>query len=188
MSKTYDTPESTDYQINTLVEPPVFSTPPDWVLSDSWQRAQSQSERGGWINPAERMVWLKDGEQPHRVVFALKDRTLRARCGCGGFKRRGYCAHVAYLWWTWTTETLRVRHLHTGRTYHTPPSWLLIDCSPSDQLDQLSPAELDAYLHCHIGTMGVREFSRRRERAPGTIGNLLSRAREKLDRMREGEL
>jgi len=191
MSKTHDTtttPESTAFETDTLAEPPVFSTPLDWTLSTSWQRAQTERERGGWVNPAERMVFLENSNHPHRVLFALRDRTLRARCSCAGHRHRDWCAHVAHLWWRWTTGRLVVRHLDTGRDYQEPPSWLLIDCEPSEQLDRLSPAELDAFLHCEIGDAGVRQWARERDRAPGTIGNLLASARQKLrpNRMRAG--
>jgi hypothetical protein len=38
---------------------------------------------------------------------------------------------------------------------------------------------LDAYLTCELGTTGVREYAHKTDRAPGTVGNLLARARRK---------
>ncbi|NLV08743.1 RNA polymerase subunit sigma-24 [Halomicrobium mukohataei] len=44
----------------------------------------------------------------------------------------------------------------------------------------MTPAELDAFLHCDVADAGVRSFARRTDRSPGTVGNLLRSAREKL--------
>lgn len=46
----------------------------------------------------------------------------------------------------------------------------------------LSPAEFWAYKHVRMGPYGVRQFARMNGRSPGTIGNLLHRADEKLGR------
>ncbi|WP_115863358.1 sigma factor-like helix-turn-helix DNA-binding protein [Halorussus litoreus] len=48
-------------------------------------------------------------------------------------------------------------------------------------LTGLSRAERQAYLACAEGETGVREFARETGRSPGTVGNLLGRARDKLD-------
>ncbi|MXR52302.1 sigma-70 family RNA polymerase sigma factor [Halovenus sp. WSH3] len=44
----------------------------------------------------------------------------------------------------------------------------------------LTPKELDAYLTCELGECGVREYARETGRAPGTVGNQLRWAREKV--------
>ncbi|MFP8952421.1 RNA polymerase subunit sigma-24 [Natrialbaceae archaeon A-arb3/5] len=48
-------------------------------------------------------------------------------------------------------------------------------------LSQLTEAEREAYVACREHEIGVREFARRTERRPGTIGNLLGRAESKLE-------
>jgi DNA-directed RNA polymerase specialized sigma24 family protein len=48
-------------------------------------------------------------------------------------------------------------------------------------LSVLTDAERDAYEACVTGDLGVREYARRTERRPGTVGNLLRRARRRLD-------
>ncbi|ACV10991.1 RNA polymerase, sigma-24 subunit, ECF subfamily [Halorhabdus utahensis DSM 12940] len=47
-------------------------------------------------------------------------------------------------------------------------------------LSALTPAEKDAYEAVEIEDYGVREFARKTGRRPGTVGNLLSRARGKV--------
>lgn len=59
--------------------------PPKWTLSTSWQRAQRETDRGGPVNVGERMVWLSDGDEAHRVTWALTGRTLVADCDCRGY-------------------------------------------------------------------------------------------------------
>lgn len=171
--------ESSDDLPNRLGGTPTFSMPDDWTLSTPWQRAQEETDQGGPINRAERMVFLSDSENPHRVTFALNGADLLARCDCRAFQFDDWCSHVASLWWQWVTGEIIVHHLDTGRAYPAPPCWLsLNDCTnlPTD----LTPAELDAYLACDIGGVGVREFARHTDRRPGTVGNLLSRARDKM--------
>lgn len=46
--------------------------------------------------------------------------------------------------------------------------------------DQLTDAERDAYEAVENGDYGVREYARATNRSPGTVGNLLRRARGKL--------
>jgi DNA-binding CsgD family transcriptional regulator len=46
--------------------------------------------------------------------------------------------------------------------------------------DKLTEAERDAYESVERGPHGVREYARQTERSPGTVGNLLRRARAKL--------
>lgn len=48
-------------------------------------------------------------------------------------------------------------------------------------LSDLTEAERQAYDACVIGDMGVREYARFTDRNPGTVGNLLRRARRRLD-------
>lgn len=161
---------------------PVLSMPDDWTYSTAWQRAQRETDEGGPISDAERMVYLSDGEEPHRCTWALKGRTLLAECDCRGHQYNdGWCAHVASLWWQWNRGLIDVHHLDTSREYPTPPAWLRID-APTKQhaFEDLTPAETDAYLSVDLTDAGVREFARHTDRAPGTVGNLLASAREKL--------
>lgn len=44
----------------------------------------------------------------------------------------------------------------------------------------LTDAERDVWTAVEQGDNGVREFARKTERSPGTVGNLLSRARAKV--------
>ena len=55
----------------------------------------------------------------------------------------------------------------------------LVDFGPD--LSELTEAEREAYVACRENGVGVREFARRTERGPGTIGNLLARAEAKLE-------
>lgn len=48
-------------------------------------------------------------------------------------------------------------------------------------LSALTDAEREAYKRVYLGPYGVREFARETDRAPGTVGNLLRRARRRLD-------
>jgi DNA-directed RNA polymerase specialized sigma24 family protein len=48
-------------------------------------------------------------------------------------------------------------------------------------LSVLSEAEREAYEAVVLGDTGAREFARDTDRAPGTVGNLLRRARRRLD-------
>lgn len=50
----------------------------------------------------------------------------------------------------------------------------------STDLQCLSPAQRKAYLACEKGEYGVREFAREIGRSPGTVGNHLRRARDRL--------
>lgn len=167
--------------------------PEDWTMSESWQRAQTERDRGGRLgNDAERMVWLENGD-PHRVVFALSGDTLRAECSCDGYRYHGFCAHLASCWWRWVRGRLVVSHLDTGREYRHPPSWLWVsdddlgieaDSRRERDLSGLTPAQLDAYLTCDLGGVGVRAYARATDRSPGTVGNLLTRARENVGEQR----
>lgn len=46
--------------IETTTSPLTF--PDGFENGESWQRAQTEADQGGWINDAERMVWL-DGSR-----------------------------------------------------------------------------------------------------------------------------
>lgn len=48
--------------------------------------------------------------------------------------------------------------------------------------EELTDAERDAYEAVERGRYGVREYARRTGRSPGTVGNLLARARAKIGR------
>ena len=177
--------EPSDALDERLTDPQELHFPDDWTLSESWQRAQTERDRGGTINEAERMVWLTESDRPKRVLFALEDDQLKAECSCKSWQYRGWCAHVAHCWWSWCNRGLVVHHLDTGRDYELPPAWLQFgDEHRSRDLDGLTAAELDAYLACDLGDTGVREYARRTDRAAGTVGNLLARAREKVEAQR----
>ncbi|WP_323192864.1 sigma-70 family RNA polymerase sigma factor [Halostella sp. PRR32] len=45
----------------------------------------------------------------------------------------------------------------------------------------LTEAEREVYTNIVRGEYGVREYARETERRPGTVGNLLRRARDKLE-------
>jgi len=167
---------------NRLGGPPTFSMPEpdDLTGSTPWERAQTESDSGGPINDAERMVRLTGSDYAHRVTWALRGRTLLADCDCKAHRfNGGWCSHVAILWWQWTRGRIVVSHLDTGRDYPAPPAWLQLDDDP-DRFDDLTSAELDAYLHCDLGSVGVREYATHTGRSPGTVGNLLGRARDTL--------
>ncbi len=55
----------------------------------------------------------------------------------------------------------------------------LVDFGPD--LSALTEAEREAYVACREHDVGVREFARRTDRRPGTVGNLLRRAEDKLE-------
>ncbi|WP_225334898.1 sigma-70 region 4 domain-containing protein [Halomicrobium urmianum] len=163
-----------------LGEPDRLRFPDGWQMSESWRRAQRESDRGSAVNDAERMVWLEGSEQPHRVTWALAGQTLRAECDCASSRYRGWCAHLASLWWRWIRGEIVVTHLDTGREYRTPPTWLRFGRPRDADLTTLTPAQQDAYLHVDLGGEGVREYARRTDRSPGTVGNLLADARENV--------
>lgn len=55
----------------------------------------------------------------------------------------------------------------------------LVDFGPD--LSVLTDAEREAYITCRENGVGVREYARRTDRRPGTVGNLLRRAEDKLE-------
>jgi hypothetical protein len=175
---TWDRSDALD---DRLGEPDTLQFPEKWTLSESWQRAQTERDHGGPINEAERMVYLEESDGPHRVTFTLAGQTLRAECVCASGRFRGWCAHLASCWWRWVRGRLDVHHLDTGRVYTTPPAWLRFDAREDTDLSGLTAAELDAYLTCDLGGVGVREYADESGRSPGTVGNLLRRARDTLE-------
>ncbi len=76
-----------------------------------------ESDDGGAINDAERIVSLSDGDDYHRELRALKSHELVAECECQGYHYSdGWCAHVASLWCSgsvgrssWPTSTSAAR-------------------------------------------------------------------------------
>ncbi|WP_436934996.1 SWIM zinc finger family protein [Halovenus marina] len=166
--------------------PPAFEIPDTvdgkpWTLSTSWYRAVAEDADVSPVRDAEWMVSMETSEDYHRLVFVLDQATLRAECSCAGWTHRDWCPHVATLWWRWVRGQLQVTHYQTGHEYETPPEWY--QHGERDVQIQVSrgmtSAELDAYLTCELGQTGVREYARKTDRAPGTIGNLLRRARNK---------
>jgi len=178
MSKSDESTPNTA-RIETTTSPITF--PDGFEMGESWQRAQREEDSGGWVNDAERMVWLDDSDEPHRVTFVLVGEVLRVDCDCASHHYRDWGPHVAKCWWEWLNGGLSVTHLQTGREYETPPEWLRVaERGQPRQYDGLSSAQLDCYLTCELGDTGVREYARLTDRAPGTIGNHLRRAREKV--------
>lgn len=51
----------------------------------------------------------------------------------------------------------------------------------SGRFDALTEAEREVYIAVEEGEFGPREYARETDRSPGTVGNLLNRAREKID-------
>ena len=143
--------------------------------------ARTGDDRRRWPDQRGRAYGLSDTDGYHRVVWALSGGSLRAECPCKGFHHRDWCAHLASLWWRWVRGQIEVTHIETGRRYRTPSSWLSFDRNDrSHVFEGLTPAELDAYLTCEWGTVGVREYARETDRSPGTVGNQLRWAREKV--------
>ena len=165
-----------------LSGPTPLSMPDDWTLSTPWRRAQEEDDQGGPINDAERMVFLSGSESPHRVTFALRGHPLVIDCDCKAHRfNDGWCSHIASLWWQWVRGTIEVNHLDTGRAYSDPPAWLILDeTADSTEYDELTPAELNAYLTCDVADVGVCEYARSTDQAHGTLTNLLSRAYDTL--------
>jgi hypothetical protein len=117
--------------------------PDGWTTSGSWHRAQAADATVGPNGPAEYSVILgypntnETGDR-HRVVFAILDGQLVTRCGCDGYEYRGWCAHVAHLWWKWSRHTLDVVDLNTGRTWTSVPPELRVDDRDVEQHRSLS--------------------------------------------------
>ncbi|EMA34372.1 MULTISPECIES: helix-turn-helix transcriptional regulator [Haloarcula] len=59
------------------------------------------------------------------------------------------------------------------------PQSSLFDYEPD--LSPLTDAEREVYEAVGMGQYGPREYARKTGRSPGTVGNLLGRAREKLE-------
>ncbi|MBX0304744.1 RNA polymerase sigma factor [Haloarcula salinisoli] len=59
------------------------------------------------------------------------------------------------------------------------PQSSLFDYEPD--LSALTEAEREVYEAVGMGQYGPREYARETGRSPGTVGNLLRRAREKLE-------
>jgi len=115
-----------------LGSPPTLTFPDDWELSRSWYRAQKASANVGSHNPAEWGMVLghPDSVEPggyHRLLFAVYQGELVAECDCDGWRYRGWCAHVAHLWWRWVRGRLVVVDLDTDQRYPDPPCWLTVD-------------------------------------------------------------
>ena len=125
---------------NRLGEPDRLRFPSGWTTSTSWRRAQAAPSEVGAVNPAEFDVLLgrEDDESAlskHRVLFAVYEGDLVAECDCDGHHFRGWCAHVALLWWKWSREQLGVTDLDTGETYLSPPWWFAVDDVEADRAD-----------------------------------------------------
>jgi DNA-binding CsgD family transcriptional regulator len=81
---------------------------------------------GNLLRRARDKVHARD-RSCHRVTFAIKSGDLVADCPCDGFKYRGWCAHVAFLWWRWAGKcNLAVTDLDTRHKYTIVPPWLSV--------------------------------------------------------------
>ncbi len=176
--------EPSDALEDRLTNPDRLEFPEDYTLTESWQRAVTERDQGGTINEAERMVWLDESDEPKRLLFALIEDDLHAECSCASWKYRGWCAHVAHCWWRWVRGCIIVHHMDTGRDYRHPPAWLQFGHYRDCNMSGLTSAELDAYLTCDLAHVGVTEYANKAGRAKGTVGNLLARAREKVEGQR----
>lgn len=125
-----------------ITEPQRLRFPEGWTTSTSWKRAQSDDAVIGPVTPIEWDVILGDGDR-YRVTFAIYQGDLRAECECDGHRFRGWCAHVAYLWWRWTRGRLFVVDLDGDRTYPRPPWWLSVPDDDHDR-DVSAPASRPA--------------------------------------------
>jgi len=117
--------------LNRVGEPPRLRFPEGWTLSTSWKRAQAAPAECGPANAAEFDVLMgytdgRDDLAHHRVLFAILNGSLRAECPCDGYAYRGFCAHVAHLWWRWVRSDIAVTDLDNGRTHLSPPWWLSV--------------------------------------------------------------
>lgn len=164
--------------------PHLFDPPERWTLTQSWQRAQTERDRGGPVNKAERMVWLTKSDKPKRVFWALQGASLRCKCSCRSFQYRSWCCHVASLWWRWVRDRIDTFHIRTGRRYTYPPCWLRIGETADIDVHSLTPAELDAWLHTVRGHYTQRQWADATDRSHGTVGNLVRRAKWKLGGVR----
>jgi len=125
---------------NRLGEPDRLRFPGGWTTSGSWRRAQAAPSTVGPANPAEFDVLLgRENEETaatrHRVLFAVYEGDLVAECDCDAYHFRGWCAHVALLWWRWSRDDLGVTDLDTGETHLTPPWWLSVDDVEQDRVE-----------------------------------------------------
>ncbi len=76
------------------------------------------------------------------------------------------------------TREVEWKHELTGVRPVSPQS-SLFDYEPD--LSPLTDAEREVYEAVGMGQYGPREYARRTGRSPGTVGNLLARAREKME-------
>jgi len=107
-----------------------YDPPERWALTSTWKRAQLAPIRRRSVTPTEWIVQLgyvdHDGlGDRHRVLFVLDDRELFAECDCAGHRHRGWCAHVARMYWDWTRNkpghAVDVYDLAHNSVYQTPP-------------------------------------------------------------------
>ncbi|WP_435093360.1 hypothetical protein [Halorubrum sp. N11] len=125
---------------NRLAEPDRLQFPSDWTMTSSWRRAQAAPSNVSPRNAAEFEVLMgrEDDETAlsrHRVLFALYEGNLVVECDCDGYRFRGWCAHVALLWWKWCRKDLVVTDLDAGRSHVSPPWWLSLDDADRDRVD-----------------------------------------------------
>jgi hypothetical protein len=138
----------------------------------SVERAREQEAD---IEPRGTYAWwcrFEDGDHAHRVLLKPTDDGHEGTClrledgdpagRCKGLTYNdGPCAHLFAVW------------NHTGR-YKRRAREIV------DNLDVFTECEREVWLRVEHGDYGPREYARLTDRAPGTVGNLLASAREKL--------
>jgi hypothetical protein len=107
------------------------------------------------------LVLLKPTDDGHEgTCLTLEDGDPAGRCKGHTFND-GPCAHLFAVW----NHTLR---------YEQRAREIV------DNLDVLGECQREVWLRVEHGDYGVREYARLTGRAPGTVGNLLASARDKL--------
>jgi hypothetical protein len=138
----------------------------------SAERAREQETD---IEPRGTYRWwirFEDGDHAHRVLLRPTETGHEGAClqledgdpagRCKGHKYNdGPCAHLFAVW------------SHTA-SYQRRTEEIV------DNVDVLSECEREVWLRVEHGDYGVREYAALTDRAPGTVGNLLASARDKL--------
>jgi len=109
-----------------LTEPDPLVFPDGWKLTTSWRRAQTDRAIVSPGSDRTFRVRLGSGDF-HRLEFFISGGRVRAGCDCQGFHARGFCAHVAHLWWQWSRDRLVVTDTDTGRNHRLPPTWISVE-------------------------------------------------------------
>ena len=128
---------------NEIGEPPKLRFPPGWNYSSSWQRAVSDPIHAEPIDTQSWRIYM--GGEPHRTEIFIHEGAVRVDCDCNGFRyNRGWCAHVAALWWLWSRRRIRVRDVDAGRSHPSPPPWIRVDDADAVRADGGRPTHAHA--------------------------------------------